>query len=47
MVKWYAYLGSDNSFGRWRVISSTDLVNWATELNYTTQNVGMTLHVAI
>ena len=38
--KWYAYLGSDDSFGRWRVISSTDLINWSTELDYTTQNVG-------
>jgi len=39
--KWYAILHSADSFGRWRVISSSDLYNWTTELDYTAQNVGV------
>jgi len=40
--KWYAMLISSSlePKGRWRVISSSDLVNWTTELDYTTQDVG-------
>jgi hypothetical protein len=37
--KYYAYLDiGTGTTGRWRVISSTDLITWATELNYTAQN---------
>ncbi|RLI95726.1 MAG: hypothetical protein DRP00_06380, partial [Candidatus Aenigmatarchaeota archaeon] len=38
--KWYAVLGACNTTGAWKVLSSSDLVNWNTELNYTTQNYG-------
>ena len=35
---WYAYLATDVS-GRWKVIKSTNLSSWSTELDYTDQTV--------
>jgi len=38
--KWYAVLSARNTAAQWKVKSSTDLVNWNVELDYTTQNYG-------
>jgi len=46
--KWYAMLHNvGNPNNRWRVVSSADLVNWVTELDYTAQNVGFSGHSSL